>query len=979
MRHLATYLATALLAASTGAAPKDDWGTKVAERSKWWSLQPVKQVTPPQVKDSHWRRNAIDRFIRARQAKEGLEPAPVAKRVVLMRRLSFVLTGLPPTPAQLKRWRGHKDISKVADELFASPHFGELFARHWMDVARYTDTYGYEWDNPAKGSWRWRDYLIRAFNADIGFDQLVLEQIAGDLMPKPRINKKEQLNESLIGPMFFHLGEHRHDDSLNFNGVHQEMVNNKIDAFSKAFLATTVACARCHDHKLDAVSQRDYYALASVLMSARWTTRVVDTPERNAAAIAELKSLRKNIRAELGTLWKKQAAQFGAQIKSAFDGNPWRAALGQAAKTNQPPAVESVAHPIYKLLVESGDWATLKAAWQKERKSRRSWNEKNITVLADFKTAGLPMGWVMEGDGLHHGYVSGGEPLISLVGTNAIERLLPRGYHTHALSSKLPGSLRAPMFSKIEQTFISLALSGGEWAGHLTPVENAFQTERVKFINQTKPSWQRFGTFHQNEGWRVRMEFATAGLNPNFPPRTGLARAGKVTLPNKDMGRDKRSWLSITGIAAHTQAASPKDELAAFASLYEGDAPESAAGRIGDWLAGAVTRWIDGGATESDVTIINWLLEKNLLSRETRASSRLVKLVATYRKAEARIGHAAVVNSMDEREFAPVAYRLNERGDVNKLGDPVPRDFLRIFSKRNAVAASKGSGRLELAEFLTRPDNPLTARVYVNRVWHWVFGQGIVATPNDFGHLGDAPSHPELLDWLAAEFVRHNWSTKWLMRQMVMSRAFGQSSTVTDNARERDPDNRLLHHYTTRRLEAEAIRDSLLAVSGRLDRKLFGRPIEPPRVREHPPKRLFSGPLDGHGRRSLYLRVTIMEPPAFLVGFNFPDPKLPVGARDTTNVPAQALMLLNDPFVKSQAEFWAKQLVKQDHTSAEERIREMFVKALGRTPKEDELKLWLNAARAFKSNGKKSLMTDEQAWADLAHALFNTKEFIYYR
>jgi hypothetical protein len=978
MRHFAT-ICFALAVLSAGAAPKDEWAAKVAERSKWWSLQPGKRVAPPLVNDPRWQRNAVDRFIRARLAKEGLAPAPMATPQVLMRRLSFVLTGLPPTPAQLKRWRAHNDISKVTDELLASPHFGERFARHWMDVARYTDTYGYEWDNPAKGSWRYRDYLIRAFNADVGYDQLVREQIAGDLLPAPRINPKAQLNESLIGPMFFHLGEHRHGDSLNFNGIHQEMVNNKIDAFSKAFLATTVACARCHDHKLDAVSQRDYYALASVLMSARWTTRVVDTPEHNAAAIAELKTLRKNIRAELAVLWKKQAEQFGAQIESAFDENPWRAALGQAAKTNQPPAMESVAYPIHKLLVESGDWVELKTAWQKERESRRSWNKKNITVLADFKTAGPPAGWVMEGDGLRHGYVSGGEPLVSLKGTNAIERLLPRGYHTHALSSKLPGSLRAPMFSGIGQAYLSLALAGGEWAGHLTPVENAFQTERVKFISQTKPSWQRFGTFHQNKGWRVRMEFATAGLNPNFPPRTGLARAGKVALPNQDMGHDKRSWLSITGIVAHTQAATPKDELAAFAALYKGDVTGNAAKRLGDWLAGAVTRWAAGKATTGDVEIVNWLLEKNLLSREAKATPRLNELVAAYRKAESRIGHAAVVNSMDEREFAPVDYRLNVRGDVNNLGDPVPRDFLGIFAKRNAVAASQGSGRLELAEFLVEPDNPLTARVYVNRVWHWVFGTGLVATPNDFGHLGDPPSHPELLDWLAAEFVRHEWSTKWLVRQLVLSRAFGQSSTVTAKARERDPDNRLLHHYPTRRLEAEAIRDSVLAVSGRLDRKLFGRPIEPPRVREHPPKRLFSGPLDGHGRRSIYLRITLMELPSFLVGFNFPDPKLPVGARDTTNVPAQALMLLNDPFVTSQAEFWAKHLVKQNHTSAEERIREMFTQALGRGPGEDEMKLWLNAAREFKSDDQKSLMTDEQAWADLAHTLFNTKEFIYYR
>ena len=181
MKHLATYVTSLMLAVPALAASKDDdWAKKLAERSQWWSLQPIKRVDPPTVKDPQWSRSAVDRFILSQLTKEGLSPAPPAKPDILMRRLSFVLTGLPPTPEQLKRWRSNPDITKVVDELLASPHFGERFARHWMDVTRYTDTYGYEWDNPAKGSWRYRDYLIRAFNADIGFDQLTREQIAKD-------------------------------------------------------------------------------------------------------------------------------------------------------------------------------------------------------------------------------------------------------------------------------------------------------------------------------------------------------------------------------------------------------------------------------------------------------------------------------------------------------------------------------------------------------------------------------------------------------------------------------------------------------------------------------------------------------------------------------------------------------------------------------------------------------------------------------
>ena len=194
---------------------------------------------------------------------------------------------------------------RLVDELLASPHFGERFARHWMDVVRYTDTYGYESDNPAKGAWEYRDYLIRAFNDDVGFDQLVREQLAGDLLPEPRIDRELGINESAIGPMFYHLGEHRQGGSLMFNGVHQQMVDNKIDAFSKAFLALTVACARCHDHKLEAVSQRDYYALAAVFMTPRWTSRVIDAPGKNDAAIARLKELR----APFGASWQRNGSR----------------------------------------------------------------------------------------------------------------------------------------------------------------------------------------------------------------------------------------------------------------------------------------------------------------------------------------------------------------------------------------------------------------------------------------------------------------------------------------------------------------------------------------------------------------------------------------------------------------------------------------------------------------------------------------------
>jgi hypothetical protein len=253
----------------------------------------------------------------------------------------------------------------------------------------------------------------------------------------------------------------------------------------------------------------------------------------------------------------------------------------------------------------------------------------------------------------------------------------------------------------------------------------------------------------------------------------------------------------------------------------------------------------------------------------------------------------------------------------------------------------------------------------------------LVATPDDFGRLGDKPSHPELIDWLARDFVRERWSTKKLVRQLLLTETFRQSGKRSDEAMQRDPANRLLHHYPTRRLEAESIRDSMLRVSGRMDEKLYGRSVNPFRPAEDGAKRLFSGPLDGNGRRSLYLTMSIMAPPKILTTFDLPDLRLPSGKRTVTNVPSQSLTMLNDPLVSSLAKHWASQLLKAPHHSPEERVSDMFFAAFARIPQKHELQRWITVAREFAT--EPDLMQDEAAWTQLAHTFFNTQEFIHYR
>jgi hypothetical protein len=336
------------------------------------------------------------------------------------------------------------------------------------------------------------------------------------------------------------------------------------------------------------------------------------------------------------------------------------------------------------------------------------------------------------------------------------------------------------------------------------------------------------------------------------------------------------------------------------------------------------------------------------------------------------VGSAADWN---EGEDASLAIR----GSYTDLGERVARGQVRFLKRSSNIVSSLSSGRLEWAQSVASADNPLTARVYVNRVWHYLFGAGLVRTPDDFGHLGELPSHPLLLDYLAQRFVDEGWSTKKLIRMLVTSSVWRQQSIPDARAIERDPENRLWHHLPMRRLEAESLRDTLLAVSGRLEPSLFGPPIEPYRAAEDAQKRLFKGPLDGQGRRSIYTEMTLMETPRFLALFNQPLPKQTVGRRDVTNVPDQALAMLNDPFVLEMASYWSQRQLADGAENVEQRAEWMLERALSRTIKADEVDRLLRLLKqsAELRGNSANLLNDSLAWQDAAHAIFNLKEFIY--
>ena len=1025
-----------------------NWEQVYQDRSRLWSLQPVSKPAVPEVQREEWSNQPVDRFLLAKLEANGLTPAPRADRRSLLRRVSYLLTGLPPKPDEVDAFLRNPDhaaaYAQEVDRLLDSTHFGEEWARHWMDVVRYSDTYGYETDAEIKGSWRYRNYLIRAFNSDIPFDQLVREHIAGDLISQPREDAVRQINESMIGPTWFQMGENRHGDSLMFNGIHQEMLDNKVDTFSKAFQATTVACARCHDHKYDAIAQQDYYALGGVFMSSRWVTHTLDLPERNREVLDELVALKSKLRKPLADWWLDEvkriprylmAAQAvvegrtdAAQAAQDLDRarlSAWEKLIsprpfeGQATKEDEEEASQSkerasLSNPLFPWLeIQESllEGERLEAAWDevageysKASRERIESNARDFSIAADFGRRDLPEGWSVDGVGVRHGWVDSGDFTVALKGSGAVGMLLPAGLFTHALSPRLNGAVRTPFLNHNDRAYLSMGVIGGDYSAHRLIVDNSFRTERQTYLKDHRLHWIRHSTTadaktnrspsaDESAETQIYIELATKASNPNFPPRVGLGPDISAS-----EARDARSWFGVTRVLLHDKKESPADELRRFRSLFGGDAPvdlPQLAARYGEWIAASVEDWAEGRADDEDVLLINWMLEAGLLPNHLLPGNMLARkeiwgLVASYRESEEKLADPVTVLSMADLDPGR-DYRLNVRGVYTDYGERVARGHIRVLSDQSSGSHPKGSGRLELAKLIASPENPLTARVFVNRVWHWVFGSGIVRTPDDFGHLGDRPSHPELLDYLADRFVQEGWSVKKLVRMLVQTEAFQQSNQASARAREVDPSNRMLNHYPLRRLDAESIRDAMLAVSGRLDPQLLGGLVDPYRPKSKVVKAdqtYFSGPLDGNGRRSIYLRNTIMEPYKFLETFNKPIPKMPTGRRDVTNVPNQALTMLNDPFVAGQAEFWARRLIASSHDSPEQRLTVMFQHALGRKPGPDELTTWTRAvhdfnsihqSRAEGSPSSKALLQSVAVWKDTAHALFNTTEFIYVR
>jgi hypothetical protein len=934
-----------------------------ARRREHWAWQPVQPATPPPLANVA---HPIDRFLQQQWQAKSLQPAGKAPATALLRRLFFDLTGLPPSPADIaafQRDSSPQAYKALVDRLIASPAFGERWARRWMDIIRYSESHGSEGDPDVPEAWRYRDYLIRAFNQDIPYDQLIREHIAGDLLPQPRIDQTLRLNESLLATGHLRMIEH------GFQPVDPwedrvKWTDNQVDVLSKAFQGLTVSCARCHDHKFDAIAQKDFYALFGTLAGARPTQVAIDAPAvllTHRDALAEQKTA---IQRQLAAAWKQA-------VPAALTKLPQTAAPNEPRES--PAALYNRLNPLSGQALQAA-WREEAAHWQQQIQARKDFNTTNFQLAFDARKD--YQHWIRHGTGSPAHAAQPGAFSIAAKGDRVIDGIYPGGVYSHLLSNKHNAVVSTPRF-RIDTDAISFRALGGNLSFVQLIIENYAVPRGGIYHMRVSPKtssmgWSRWDTTYW-KGFTAYVEFATHDDVTHFQLDPDDSRAK----PKPSRPKDGRSWFGAQQIVFHNNEHTPQDVVLPVMALLGDQPPPTTPAALQRLYAtaihSAIDAWLAGSLSESQAALLDWLVRRDLLPVRRDALPSLHDSLQAYRSLEQQIPVARRAPGVVEE--APPPQPLLVRGNHKIPGDLVPQRYLTALGSQ--PYADRATARLRLAEEIASPNNPLTARVMVNRIWQSVFRRGLVRTVDNFGKLGDPPTHPELLDYLATRFVADGWSIKKMVRLLVTSDAYQRDSQPTPLAKQLDPGNELLTHLSLRRLQAEEIRDAILTASGELDPAMYGPSIDTyyahdtGKTKGDKPK----GPLDGKGRRSVYLEIRRNVTHPFLEVFDVPKPSTTRGERDVTTVPAQSLALLNSDFVIDQSTKWAQRL---DGDTPAARVHSIFLRALGRppTPAEQDQTLSYAATLATEHN---AAIEDSRVWRDVAHAVFNLKEFLYVR
>lgn len=820
----------------------------IEEARQFWAFQPRKKVGIPDP-GADWGSSPIDRFILAKLQEKQLEPAAEADRATWLRRVTFDLVGLPPTVDELDEFLADQRtdaFERVVDRLLTSPHYGERWGRYWLDLARYADSNGADENHTYPEAWRYRDYVVSAYNDDKPYDQMVLQQLAGDLMPA---ETESERRENLTATGFLVLGPKMLAEQDKEKLV-ADIVDEQLDTVGKVFLGLTLGCARCHDHKFDPITARDYYSLAGIFHSTRSMEHLNHVSQWNERELPDHIRQKKidEIRVTLEAA-KAESEQVAEVMRLAeFD---------RQLELLRQLMLNEIDDPMARQQVPAGDDSSI-ADLSIDDSANDVNPQKALRPLVEFLAS-------------DHDVLDVWKRLSVL----PVERFADEA---HRVWQELDAASGAPTSAEVARRF------GSVLALHTAP-----QTP-LELVENYLSAFRKCRSDVHNEGHDKPLRLALFGKRSVF-----------------DAGREPALYLSQTQKA-----------------------------RLG----------------EVNQRVVELSDAMPVLDKVMAAEESTIKLVS-----------------------------LHVRGNHMQLsGEPLPRDVPEVLESApdSAQFPSDASGRLELAQWLVRPDHPLTARVMVNRIWQGHFGHGLVRSPSNFGMRGQEPTHPRLLDWLAEEFIRGDWSIKRIHRIIVLSATYRMTCLADHQAELADPENLYLSHFPRRRLELEPIRDALLALTGQLDKRLGGRAKLAADARYEESgvgKTVFDAP-----RRTIYLPVNRAALNAVFSTFDYVDPAVSLEQRPSTIVPHQTLFLMNHPMARDAGRHLAERLmfVADDD---EDRIEYAYKSMFSRQPTPEERRV----AERFISTqiedyGDASGTETESkltAWISYCRALILTSEFLY--
>ena len=973
----------------------------------FWSFQPVKRSALPRVENRAWVQSPIDAFVLAKLEAAGLEPAKPAARRDLLRRVTVNLTGLLPTPEELRAFEtdtSPQAWANAVERLLASPRYGERWGRHWLDVARYGDSNGGDENKYFPNANKYRDYVVDAFNRDQSFSEFVQEQIAGDLMPADE--DPESARRRIIATGFLVIGTKILAEP-DPRKMELDIIDEQIDTIGKAFMGLSIGCARCHDHKFDPISTKSYYSMAGIFKSTYTMEHyniVADWHEREVGTATEMAAL-------------KNARDESAQLKKANEtiSREAREALGVRVQQDTAKYLLGANEVIARRRMIGEPEPLGPVAMERLAKGRgllfeaEDFDRGNVSVDRD--NYGKEIGIISDPGGQKN--FAEYDIELPFTGNYQIElryaalharpgQLLIDGQvvQPEAVSKTTGGWMPEHQKWVVEGVF---RLKAGKHVLRIQSEPLMSHIDKVLIIEAPLPKTNAVAD--ADEGWAPR-DLNQIAAEEGLVPVVLKNWADRLTRAEQEGDPLFHVWLEyakLPRLTFRTEAKRLANDIRSGVCRPPSQAPGSEFALVRDWFSGftpnslrAVANhyralfdeargWEPAKATPEQKQLVEFVkdakgpfalpegiegsfAEASLTQLKTNRE-RLAKIASTMPKLPTAM-------AVEDRKIEDLAVHI--RGDYLTLGETAPRGVPMPFDFSGRYRVDdKTSGRLQLARWLTDDEHPMTARVIANRVWHWHFGNGLVRTPDDFGIRGAKPTHPELLDWLASELIRSGWSIKHLHRLILRSSAYQMSTANNARAAEADPENTLLWRMNRRRMEAEVIHDSLLQMAGRLDLQMGGLAAV---VKTQDPT---SDELDrnneiyrGITRRAIYVPVHRTHVYELFDAFDFPDPGTPTGRRNATNVATQALFFLNNDWLMQQAEA----LAKRSHGGPEKRVGFLYETTLGRKPSATERASALKFVERFGQALPESLplaKREDQSWAAFCQVLLQSNPFLY--